>query len=203
MSVKSDESSENIHSFGSMLKKIHQILMALGEFKNQYDKKLNFSKLMSHLKIPNSEIEDIIYIILTFQSEFDKVFKEYTLKKTILNGQIYLLAEKKPPVHREKIIIIPKTVRMPKNYSKIWNDIIYLFKFVQKGKGFDLKQDSQVIKHLKAIQCEYPYLVLKNGNNLTYPTEIGLELGNKIHMYNKNNKPLKKIKLRSSTFIFD
>ena len=203
MSLNSDESSQNIYSFGKLLKKLHQILIALREFKNQYDKKLNFSKLIKWLKIPNSEIEDLVYLILTFQSEFDSVFREYKLKKTILNGQIYLMTEKKPSVHKEKTIIIPETVRMPKKDSKIWSDIIYLFKFVQKGKGFDLEKDSQVIKHLKAIRDEYPYLVLKNGNNLTYPTEIGLELGNIIHTYNKNNKPLKKIKLRSCTFTFD
>ena len=203
MSKSSDESSKNIYRFGMLSKKLHQILRALREFKNQYDKKLNFSKLVKYLEIPNSEIEDLIYLILAFQSEFDSVFREYKLKKKILNGQIYLMTEKKPPVHKEKIIIIPETVRIHKRYSKIWSDIIYLFKFVQKGKGFDLEQDSQVIKHLKEIQNEYPYLVLKNGNNLTYPTEIGLELGSKIHIYNKNNKPLKKIKLRSCTFIFD
>lgn len=205
MSVNSDldKSSNTNYNFEMLLKKLHQILIALREFKNQYKKKLNFSKLMKFLKIPNSEIDDLIYLILSFQSEFDSVFKEYTLKKTILNGQIYLMAEKKPPVHKEKIILIPETVRMPKIHSKIWSDIIYLFKFVQKGRGFDLEQDSQVIKNLKTIGEEYPYLVLKNGNNLTYPTEIGLELGNLIHTYNKNNKPLKKIKLRSSTFIFD
>lgn len=203
MSVNSDEPNENIYKFGILLKKMHQILIALGEFKNQYKKKLNFNKLLKYLKISNSEIEDIIHFILTFQSEFNSIFKEYKLKRTILNGQIYLMTEKKPPVHKEKIIIIPETVRIPKKYSKIWSDIIYLFKFIQKGKGFDLGQDSQVIKHLKEIRDEYPYLVFKNGNNLTYPTEIGLELGKIIHTYNKNNKPLKKIKLRSCTFIFD
>lgn len=203
MSISSDESSENVYNFGILLKKLHQIIIALGEFKNQYKKKLNFNKLIKYLKIPNSEIEDLIYLILTFQSEFDSVFREHKLKKTILNGQIYLMTEKKPPVHKEKILIIPETVRIPKDYSKIWSDIIYLFKFVQKGKGFDLEQDSQVTKHLKKIQNEYPYLVLKNGNNLTYPTEIGLELGKIIHTYNKNNKPLKKIELRSCTFIFE
>ncbi|MHA1526908.1 MAG: hypothetical protein ACTSQD_07745 [Promethearchaeota archaeon] len=203
MSISSDESSEKVYNFGILLKKLHQILIALGEFKNQYKKKLNFNKLIKYLKIPNSEIEDIIHLILTFQSEFDRVFREHKLKKTILNGQIYLMTEKKPPVHKENIIIIPETVRIPKKYSKIWSDIIYLFKNIQKGKGFDLEQDSQVIKNLKNIRLEYPYLLLKNGNNLTYPTEIGLELGNLIHTYNKNNKPLKKIKLRNCTFIFD
>jgi len=203
MSVSSDETSENIYRFGMLLKKMHQILTALGKFKNQYKKKLNFSKLVKYLKIPNSEIEDLIYLILTFQSEFDNVFREYKLKKTILNGQIYLIAEKKPPVQKEKLIIIPETVRIPKKYSKIWSDIMFLFKFVQKGKGFNLTQDSQVIKHLKVIQDEYPYFLLKNGNNLTYPTEIGLELGSIIHTYYKNNKLLKKIKLRGCTFVFD
>jgi len=202
-SSESDDSSKNNHNFRIVLKKLNQILIALHEFNNQYEKKLNFSKLMKYLNIPNSENEDLIHFILTFQSEFDSVFREYRLKKTILDGQIYLMVEKKPPVHKEKMIIIPETVRMPKNYSKIWSDIIFLFKFVQKGKGFDLEQDSQVINHLKVIQDEFPYLVLKNGNNLTYPTEIGLELGNLIHSYNKNNKPLKKIKVRGCTFIFD
>ena len=81
MSKSSDESSKNIYRFGMLSKKLHQILRALREFKNQYDKKLNFSKLVKYLEIPNSEIEDLIYLILAFQSEFDSVFREYELKK--------------------------------------------------------------------------------------------------------------------------
>ena len=204
MSISSSDSNKNLHSFEFVLKKLHGIINALGEFKNHYDKKLNFGKLIKYLKIPNSEVDNLIYLILSFQERFDGVFGEYGLKKKIMNGQTYLVVEEKPPMYKEKILLIPETIRVSKEHARLLSDIIYLFKFVQKGKGFDLeKNGTQIVKNVRLLSEAYPYLFIKNGNNLTYPTEIGLELGSVIHSYNKSNKVLKNLKIKQCNFVFD
>ena len=91
MSISSSDSNKNLHSFEFVLKKLHQIINALGEFKNHYDKKLNFGKLIKYLKIPNTEVDNLIYLILSFQERFDGVFGECGLKKKVMNFWVKFL----------------------------------------------------------------------------------------------------------------
>ncbi len=207
MSKSSEKNSEINNNVSSVLKKFHQIINALGEFKDRYNKKFNFSKLVEYLKIPSKEIDELIYFILKIQKQFNSVFKDYELKKKIINGQIYLVSEKKKPALNRlyNIIFVPENVKLSKEQAKWLSDIIYLFKFVQKGKGFDLKNSHtpELLKNLKNLKDEYPYLFLENGNNLTYPTEIALELGSQILSYNKSNKPIKNLKIKEFKFVIN
>ena len=83
------------YNLAEIFKVINHVIEALGEFKNHYDKKFNFSELSKYLSIPKAEIENIISIILNFQEKYDNVFQEYHLKKRIENDKIYLIAERK------------------------------------------------------------------------------------------------------------
>ncbi len=202
--LKSSEFKIN-NNFNSILRKFHQIINALGEFKDRYDKKFNFSKLLEHLRIPSTEVDDLIYFILKMQKQFNTIFKDYELKKKIINRQIYLVSEKKKPVlHRQdNIIFVPENVKLSKEQAKWLSDIIYLFKFVQKGKGFDLKNSHapELLKNLKNLKEQHPYLFIKNRNDLTYPTEIALELGSQILSYSKSNKPINNLRVKEFNFV--
>ena len=74
---------------------LNQIIDILADFKRDYTKKFNFSKLSRYLNIPNSEIDNIVSLLLNFQEKFENVFLNYHLKKKIQDNQIYLTVEKR------------------------------------------------------------------------------------------------------------
>lgn len=186
------------------LTKLHQVVNAIGGLKNCYDKKLNFSKLIKFLKLEDVDKDELIYLILRFQEQFTQIFKDHTLSRKIISGQTYLVPEKKLHDYKEKILLIPDTVRVCNKDSRTLSDVIYYFKYVHRGKGFDLEESStDLIKNIKLLRHEHPYFFVKNGNTLIYPSQIALELGSMIQAYNKSNKLLKTIKLHKCNFLFE
>jgi len=87
---------------------------------------------------------------------------------------------------------------------KLFNDIIYVFKFVKRGKGFDIYQNgSELLVNLKQLKVEHPYLFESKGNGIIYPSELGLNLGELIISYNKSNREIKKLTVDNFTFIVE
>lgn len=180
-------------------KTFKQILTILEEFKKNLDKRFNFTKLGLYLSLEPSEVDEIISLILTFQDLFENVFKNYTIKKKIVNNQIYLIAEP----HRTLQCLIPHKIRITKHHLTLLNDIIYFFKFVQRGKGFDVVGNgSDLLKNVQELFEYYPYFFLKK-HGLLYPSELGLELGELILSFKKNNKHLKKLQVKEHTIIVE
>jgi len=166
---------------------LNYVIDALEGFREDYTKKFNFTKLMEYLKVPKSEIESIIYLILNFQEKFNDVFKNHVLKKKINNGNLYLRAEPKKPDQRP--IFIPEVIEIKHSVLPIVSDLIYLFKYVKRGKGFDIKKNgTDLLKNIKNLQEEHPYLFEVKENGLIYPSELGLKFGQLLLSFNKNNR---------------
>jgi hypothetical protein len=88
--------------------------------------------------------------------------------------------------------------------AQLLSDVTYTFKHVNRGKGFNLKfTNTQLLKNIKTLKAIYPYLFFENGNNLTYPSEMGLLLGEAILSYSKTHKKLTDIKLNHSLITFE
>lgn len=181
---------------------LYQIIDILGQFENNYNKRFNFSKMAKCLKIPNLKTDDIIELLLTFQDLFESVFKKHHIKKTILNNQIYLTVKKKEEHSFVSNIEVPKTIKISNEHFKLFNDIIYIFKYVNRGKGFDVsKNETELIENLKELKSEHPYLFY--GNGVTYPTKLGLELGELIISYSKSSQNIKNLTIGNYTFVVD
>jgi hypothetical protein len=181
----------NKEQFRKTLKVLNQIIDSIGKFEDHYDKKFNFSKLIQLLNIPNSEIDEIIYLILNFQEKFEDVFKKYQLKKYRKNNQVYLITERKQ--ENEKIEI-PPTIYISNSHIKLLNDIIYIFKNVKRGQGFNIdKNGSELLAKVKELQNSHPYLFKSKMNGVVYPSNLGLKLGETIISYNKSNKELNNV----------
>jgi hypothetical protein len=173
------------------------VLEALEGFRDNYSKKFNFSKLVEHLKVPKSEIDDTIYLILNFQEKFNGVFKHHVLKKKIENGSIYLITEKK----QNAVIPIPEIITINQSDLPLLSDIIYLFKFVKRGKGFNVKSNgTDLLRNLKKLQQQYPYLFEVKDNGLIYPSDLGLKFGELILSFSKNNKEIRDTKIDNYSF---
>jgi hypothetical protein len=200
MTLASDTGSSNHYNkeqFQKMLKVLNQIIDYLGEFDNHYDRKFNFTKLAQLLNIPLSEVDDIIYLLLNFQEKFETVFKKYQLQKYRAHSQTYLITERRSEYEGEKA---PETIEITTSNIKILNDIVYVFKYVRRGEGFDLvKNGGELSAKVKELKATHSYLFESRGNGVVYPTEFAQKLGDLIISHNKSNKPLGKITIDNHT----
>ncbi|MFW9941326.1 MAG: hypothetical protein ACFFFT_09815 [Candidatus Thorarchaeota archaeon] len=194
------QSSSNVDfNNKNLLQVLLQILDVLSKFADNYDKKLNFSKFANYLKLSQSEVEEIIVLLLSFQELYENTFKRYTLIKKIENSQIYLSTEK-----IQKLSMIPNKIKMSQLHVNIFNDIIYYFKHVKRGKGFDvLSNGTNLLKNVKELCDYYPYCFQEKKTGLIYPSEFGLKLGEIILSYKKCNKNIGKIKLENIEVLVD
>ncbi|MFX1315418.1 MAG: hypothetical protein ACFE9T_06105 [Promethearchaeota archaeon] len=171
------------------------IIDELEGFRENYTKKFNFSKLMDYLSVPKSEIDQIIYLILNFQDKFNGVFNNYLLKKKVVDGKLYLVTEEKPKVQLIPCKI-PKIIRIKKSHINMLSDIIYVFKYVKRGKGFTIDSNCfDLLNKLKELNKQYPYFFKIYQNGLVYPSKFGIKLGDLVLSFNKSNKELTNLNL--------
>jgi len=182
-----------------LLQVLHQILDVLSKFAKNYDKKLNFSKFASYLKLNPSELEEIISLLLNFQELYENTFKQYPLKKKISNNKVYLVTEKV-----QRLSSVPNKIRMSQSHINVFNDIIYYFKHVKRGKGFDVQSNgTDLLKNVKDLCDFYPYCFQEQKNGLIYPSEFGLKVGELVLSYKKSNKIIEKIEVDETEIIVD
>jgi len=189
--------SQDSIKFGSNKSKkfvsvINRVVTILEKFTNNYEKRLNFTKLARLLNLNPSEVDEIITLILTFQEIFTSTFTTYIVKKKIVDNQIFLITEPK----KSSQYIIPKKIKLSSDNFNLLSDIIYMFKFVKRGKGFDVKVNgNELLSNIKELWNYYPYFFEVNENGLMYPSEFGLKLGELILSYNKSGKAIESIPL--------
>jgi len=187
MTLSSDldkSSNSNRTQFKKFLQTFEQIIDVLEGFEDNYGKKLNFTKLVSLLKIPHVYTDELASLFLKVQNVFENRFKDHQLKKRKENNFVYLFAEKR--ILREIIFTSAQI--------KLFNDLIYTFRYVKRGKGFDVsKNGTKLLSNLTSLKSEHPYLFEKNNNGLIYPSSFGLKLGDLIISYNKGNKEIKEL----------
>ncbi|MFX1470620.1 MAG: hypothetical protein ACFFB8_18390 [Promethearchaeota archaeon] len=178
---------------------IHKIIDILDEFKYNYRKKFNFSKLAELLKIPKTEVDDLIALLLNVQDKFETTFKNYHLIKKREYGQLYLVAEHKIVIPEFKV---PQNIILSQFQVKLYNDIFYMFRYVNRGKGFDLSSNgTELSKNVKNLITHHPYLFETKENGLIYPSALGMNLGDLIISYNKGNKPIERFELDNHIII--
>jgi len=171
------------------------MLIALKSFEGQYEKRFNFSKLASYLRLSENDARTFLNFLLGMQDEFkefSRVFKERDLSVKQEGGTTFLKASK---IYTE----IPKTIMLKKEQVGWLSDLIFAFQHVKKGKVFDIKnKDTELIKHLRLLMDDHPYFFVKKGSDLIYPSRLASELGRMLLTYKKLNKRLDTIELLNS-----
>ena len=163
---------------------ITRVAKILEKFADNYEKRFNFTKLAQHLNLNPLEIDELIKLILIFQDLFIGTFSAYIIKKRIIDNQLFLITEPKKPTHS-----IPAKIKLSMSNFNLLSDITYMFKFVKRGKGFDIKANgSELLSNIKELCNFYPYFFEVNENGLIYPSEFGLKLGELILSYKKSGK---------------
>jgi hypothetical protein len=159
MTSPSDVDSSNHYNkeqFRKIIRVLNQIVDYLEKFEDHYDKKFNFSKLAELLNIPSSEVDGVIYLLLNFQEKFETVFKKYQLQKYRTDNQVYLITEKR---HEYETNPIPNKIEISNSHIALLNDIIYVFKHIKRGKGFDIvRNGSELLGKVKQLKEVHPYL---------------------------------------------
>lgn len=170
---------------------IIRVVKILEKFTNNYGKRLNFTKLARYLNLNTSEMDEIIGIILQFQELFINTFDKYRMKKEIKDNQIFLIT-----LPKKLNLSIPNKIKLSIDDFNLLSDIIYIFKNVKRGKGFDITANgSELLSNIKELWNYYPYLFEVNENGLMYPSEFGLKLGELILSYKKSGKIIESIPL--------
>jgi len=174
---------------------MHHMVIALKSFEGQYEKRFNFSKLTSYLRLSESDARTFLNFLLGMQDEFkefSRVFEDRELSVKREGGTTFLTASK---IYTE----IPKTIILKKEQVGWLSDLIFAFQHVKKGKGFDIKNnDTELIKHLRLLMDDHPYFFVKNGSDLIYPSRLASELGSMLLTYKKLNKRLDTIEILNS-----
>ncbi|MFX1279870.1 MAG: hypothetical protein ACFFA3_10670 [Promethearchaeota archaeon] len=187
--MAADQSLDQIKS-NQKLRLLHQFIDVLEKFSEGYEKRLNFEKLAQFLKLSSSEADELLSLLLRFQDLFIHIMDGYMLEKKIINNQVYLIPEKNPTLSS-----IPRKLRMKKVDTNLLSDIIYLFKFVKKGKGFDVDTNgTDLLSNVKNLCNYYPFLFLRQ-NGVLYPSEFAQKLGALLLSYKKSNKTIDMLQL--------
>lgn len=187
----------NKEQFRKVINVVNQIIEYLGKFQDHYDKKFNFSKLTQLLNIPPSEVDEIVHLLLNFQDIFEKVFTKYQLQKYRTNNHVYFIVERR---QEDNVIEVPDLIKISASQITLLNDIIYVFKHIKRGKGFDLiKNGSELLGKIKRLKTIHPYLFKLGENGKVYPSEFGLNLGELIISYNKSNKKIEEVEIDHHT----
>ena len=181
-------------TFSTFITKFQKILKTLNRFKGNYSKQFNFSKLMEILQLSREESDQIIDLILLFQDLYTIIFKDYHIKK-IMNGETnYLIAinkglNRESSDEEEKVTAIGDNISLSQNQARLLSDLIHTFKFVERGRGFDLhKNGSEILKEIRVLKERYPMLFIENGNHLTYPSELTIKYGELLLAYGISNR---------------
>jgi len=198
MTLTSDSalsSSEERIQFKKVCQIIDQIINILNEFQGKYHKKFNFSKLIQYLNIPESESYELLNLIFRFQDLFESVFKEYQIRSRRERNTIYLITKRKDEY------LTPVHIQLSNRHTEFFNDVIYTFKSINRGKGFEIKNtNAEFLNKLRQLRSKHPYLFQSNGNGLIYPSKLGLDLGNLIISYNKSNQKIDTFKVNNYVF---
>ena len=198
-SLGREHSSAKDVKFKDSLTKLQNILIALQAFEGNQHKKLNYEKLCAYLKLSTQEASDLLSVIFEFQKLFKHTFRQHRLQTKIISGNSYMVAVPDPSSPA-----IPSRIRITYENAKLLSDITYTFKHVNRGKGFNVDlATTDLLKNMKVLQKAHPYFFLKNGNNLTYPSELGLALGENILSYHKTHKKLSDMHINHYHIIFE
>ena len=175
---------------GKQMRSITRVVKILEKFVGNYEKRLNFTKLSHLLHLTPTEVDEIITLIMSFQELFSTTFNKYSIKKEIKDNQIFLITEPKKTFH-----YIPNKIKLSSEDCNLLNDIIYMFKFVKRGNGFDVKANgTELLSNIKELWNYHPYFFEEHENGL-YPSEFGLKLGELILSYKKSGKNIEIITL--------
>lgn len=82
-----------------------------------------------------------------------------------------------------------KQIQFSKKEILVWNDIIYTFRHIRRGKGFDpLDISSELSEDIQSFYYEYPFLFMVGERGDIYPSELGFKLGMKVYTYLRMNR---------------
>ncbi|MHA1844906.1 MAG: hypothetical protein ACTSWE_11650 [Promethearchaeota archaeon] len=172
----------------TIFKKLHEILDVLEKFKYNKGKKLNLNKLASSLQIPSNLLPKIAYLLVRFQEVFNSLEEHELELENQGNNYYFSLKEKTLPARNKNLFPPPKRIVLTEDEANILNDMVYSFKKIHRGVGFDLSSQTNNKRILQLYET-HPYFFFKNGNDLYYPSQLALALGQKLLTYKKSRRP--------------
>ena len=177
------------------LQNFQQILNLIENFQKRENHLLNLTKFFDLLKLSKENLNDIIEILIRFQTLFNSTLKDFRFIRYWKNNQIYLkLISKSDNILKSSLITT--IIELTHEHTQLLNDIIYYFEHVKIGKGFDIRGNNSELTHkVSKLKKEHPYFFEIKGNGFLYPTKLASQLGNMIGVYKRGNRKIKNIEI--------
>lgn len=177
------------------IKQLNQILSALEKFQVRKNSLFSLDKLAEYLKLSVGELDAVLDVIFRFQELFHYVFEGYVLCKKWKNDKTYLILKLKSEVKDPSILEL-KEIEIDRDQIKLLSDIVYFFRRVKIGKGFNLKRNgTELSKKVKELKKIHPYFFESKGNGLVYLSKLAVEAGNLILSYDRSKKSFSKLQI--------
>ena len=156
-----------------------------------------FTKNYSVLSIIKKLIQDFRKKDLELE-QYNQSLLKYINK---INNDDALLPEKFNEFNNCSNDFGTKNIILTKKEASILADVIFYFKKVKRGKGFDIKFIGvKIIKKVSFLKKKHPYFFILNKNDKIYPTRLCLELGETILSLRRVNKDLTNFKIQDYNF---
>ncbi len=129
-------------------------------------KSFNLNALSEKLGLTKNELI-FLFTIFIYACDYSNKYLN-AMNIEILNNSIYFTYSEN---------YIKKISLSIRDYEDL-SDIIYLFKNIRKGKGFEINSNSNipVIAKIRGLYKQYPFM-FKKLNGYIFPSEIGYKLG--------------------------
>ncbi|MBD3215222.1 MAG: hypothetical protein GF311_21625 [Candidatus Lokiarchaeota archaeon] len=202
--VMTQNTRKNTSISVEILLTIIEILRKLGGKPN---KKISITKMCDKLHIPVQDRKKYIQVLFECQDLFLDIYKSHSIILKKERNKLYF-TEKIPSYPKTYIERssphenVPNQIELSQVDLSVLNDLIFLFTNVRRGKGFNLGDtDSDLMKGLKQLRREHPYLFFSNGHGLVYPTEFTIDLTQKVRSYLKCNRSFETLQIKDCKII--
>ena len=177
------------------IKQLHQIVSALEKFQTRKNSLFNLDKLANFLNMSEQDLEEVLELVFRFQNLFNSVISDFFLCKKWKNDKYYLILKSKSDVACQDFSDL-KEVEINRTQVNLLSDVIYYFRHVKIGKGFNINRNkTELSKKVKQLNRSHPFLFEHRGNGLIYPSKLAVEAGKLIQSYNRSKKTISKLQI--------
>ncbi len=150
----------------------------------------NLERLSEELEIPISEIRGFSKILVSVYEIINKIRDDIDLK--ISKDELKFVQKKAG--YKEISLSI-------NGYQNI-SDIIYFFKNINKGRGFEInsQEHSSFRERIGKLKEQFPFL-FRRLNGFIYPSEVGYKLGLEALSFKRYNQIPKELDILNFRFI--
>ena len=153
---------------------------------------INLEELSEELDVPVDQITFFSKMLSSFYGNNNLTHNSLDIKPTSKDLEVTIKPEE------------TKEVTLTQETYQIISDLIYFFKNINKGRGFEIysDKDSSLHNKIKKLSESYPFFFRKL-NGFLYPSEVLYRLGTEAMSYKRSNQVPKELTILRYRFVIE